>query len=153
MGNDVEGEGMGENGVSRLLPGKHVPCFGEKFIHPFCPGAGRRLVGGHDDGLEPEVLADNLKGNDGDGCRAVGTRDEKAFPDRIAVDLRDDEGYLRVVPEGRGIVYDISPRGDGLGSELRRPSAADREKTDLSLIHISEPTRLGMISYAVFCLK
>src|SRR5665648_1235139 len=26
-------------------------------------------------------------------------------------------------------------------------------KFDLSLIHISEPTRLGMISYAVFCLK
>src|SRR5450756_64529 len=24
---------------------------------------------------------------------------------------------------------------------------------NLSLIHISEPTRLGMISYAVFCLK
>ena len=24
---------------------------------------------------------------------------------------------------------------------------------DLSLIHISEPTRLGFISYAVFCLK
>src|SRR5450759_486543 len=27
------------------------------------------------------------------------------------------------------------------------------EGRDLSLIHISEPTRLGMISYAVFCLK
>src|SRR5450756_2263793 len=26
-------------------------------------------------------------------------------------------------------------------------------KEELSLIHISEPTRLGMISYAVFCLK
>src|SRR5450759_5837903 len=26
-------------------------------------------------------------------------------------------------------------------------------KLPLSLIHISEPTRLGMISYAVFCLK
>src|SRR5450756_1683348 len=26
-------------------------------------------------------------------------------------------------------------------------------KLSLSLIHISEPTRLGMISYAVFCLK
>src|SRR5450756_2910912 len=25
--------------------------------------------------------------------------------------------------------------------------------SELSLIHISEPTRLGMISYAVFCLK
>src|SRR5450756_638004 len=28
-----------------------------------------------------------------------------------------------------------------------------RTTYDLSLIHISEPTRLGMISYAVFCLK
>src|SRR5665648_1130792 len=33
--------------------------------------------------------------------------------------------------------------------------AATNDKTIiyLSLIHISEPTRLGMISYAVFCLK
>ena len=28
-----------------------------------------------------------------------------------------------------------------------------RAVVNLSLIHISEPTRLGMISYAVFCLK
>src|SRR5428012_22117 len=28
-----------------------------------------------------------------------------------------------------------------------------KSRRDLSLIHISEPTRLGMISYAVFCLK
>ena len=37
------------------------------------------------------------------------------------------------------------------------PSKADygrlRKAHHLSLIHISEPTRLGMISYAVFCLK
>src|SRR5450756_1864041 len=31
-------------------------------------------------------------------------------------------------------------------------SAPARTWHDLSLIHISEPTRLGMISYAVFCL-
>src|SRR5450756_1084093 len=30
---------------------------------------------------------------------------------------------------------------------------SDRAVLHLSLIHISEPTRLGMISYAVFCLK
>src|SRR5450759_3314204 len=45
---------------------------------------------------------------------------------------------------------------------VRRPSGGravlhDQEVTYsvvcLSLIHISEPTRLGMISYAVFCLK
>src|SRR5450756_1337545 len=31
--------------------------------------------------------------------------------------------------------------------------ANTRTAPGLSLIHISEPTRLGMISYAVFCLK
>src|SRR5450756_518238 len=30
---------------------------------------------------------------------------------------------------------------------------AEVRQKELSLIHISEPTRLGMISYAVFCLK
>src|SRR5428012_21405 len=41
-------------------------------------------------------------------------------------------------------------RVDHLRSEVRdQPD----QHGELSLIHISEPTRLGMISYAVFCLK
>ena len=32
-------------------------------------------------------------------------------------------------------------------------TGTDEHGLKLSLIHISEPTRLGMISYAVFCLK
>src|SRR5450756_2794236 len=36
---------------------------------------------------------------------------------------------------------------------INRQSACVETVYDLSLIHISEPTRLGMISYAVFCLK
>ena len=35
----------------------------------------------------------------------------------------------------------------------RELAAVERLESVLSLIHISEPTRLGMISYAVFCLK
>src|SRR5450756_2888025 len=49
----------------------------------------------------------------------------------------------------RGGVVDEEHAGrrlDGGGAELL-------DLLDLSLIHISEPTRLGMISYAVFCLK
>src|SRR5450759_2643271 len=33
------------------------------------------------------------------------------------------------------------------------PLSVRASRCTLSLIHISEPTRLGMISYAVFCLK
>src|SRR5450759_3282279 len=44
-----------------------------------------------------------------------------------------------------------------LGHRLRYPifvsSLTGGHPDVLSLIHISEPTRLGMISYAVFCLK
>src|SRR5450756_2522877 len=40
--------------------------------------------------------------------------------------------------------------GDGWAPRL---TLVEYEPHRLSLIHISEPTRLGMISYAVFCLK
>eukprot|EP00825_Cyclidium_porcatum_P033245 TRINITY_DN352_c0_g1_i1.p3 TRINITY_DN352_c0_g1~~TRINITY_DN352_c0_g1_i1.p3 ORF type:complete len:101 (-),score=2.41 TRINITY_DN352_c0_g1_i1:30-332(-) len=36
---------------------------------------------------------------------------------------------------------------------LHKPGNPMYSALILSLIHISEPTRLGMISYAVFCLK
>src|SRR5450756_1807894 len=41
------------------------------------------------------------------------------------------------------------------GEALRKMAAkvVPPSVEELSLIHISEPTRLGMISYAVFCLK
>src|SRR5450756_1723847 len=51
--------------------------------------------------------------------------------DELHVHLRVVSGHHHLGPLGQG---------DGPGHVL-------------SLIHISEPTRLGMISYAVFCLK
>src|SRR5450756_8557 len=47
---------------------------------------------------------------------------------------------------GRATSVTDAERVDALNRELR-------PRYNLSLIHISEPTRLGMISYAVFCLK
>src|SRR5665648_1180924 len=41
----------------------------------------------------------------------------------------------------------------GRPRERRRRPPGPGSALSLSLIHISEPTRLGMISYAVFCLK
>src|SRR5665648_1226805 len=49
-------------------------------------------------------------------------------------------------------MYHIKISSDNL--QCKRMKGADIGFVyDLSLIHISEPTRLGMISYAVFCLK
>src|SRR5450756_3050556 len=65
----------------------------------------------------------------------------------FVVHLLADRGELLVVTGLGTPTFDVNACGDhplnfyiwsGMG---------------LSLIHISEPTRLGMISYAVFCLK
>src|SRR5450756_78037 len=58
-----------------------------------------------------------------------------------------------------GSLYGIYDKGvpsdnliQGMGLVTTDTKAQDGQQ-HLSLIHISEPTRLGMISYAVFCLK
>ena len=60
--------------------------------------------------------------------------------------------YNNIVKRNVGFRYLYCVLGPG---DLCKPVAGLSERTDffLSLIHISEPTRLGMISYAVFCLK
>ena len=56
--------------------------------------------------------------------------------------LKDD---VTEIENMRIQIQEISSKYETIISEL--------SEDDLSLIHISEPTRLGMISYAVFCLK
>src|SRR5450756_2660177 len=57
-------------------------------------------------------------------------------------------------PEGQPVEDILDGRWAVEGQQKDRNEASDEEQElTLSLIHISEPTRLGMISYAVFCLK
>src|SRR5665648_1215573 len=53
-------------------------------------------------------------------------------------------------PEDLGTVVIGVPAGSDLDLDFRLEAVMEGV---LALIHISEPTRLGMISYAVFCLK
>src|SRR5450756_203668 len=85
-------------------------------------------------------------------ARALAARGE-----RVRVLVRDGAraGDLAATPGIEVCVGDLK-------DPAARTRAVDRVVTvyniaaiyrQLSLIHISEPTRLGMISYAVFCLK
>src|SRR5450756_2907336 len=105
---------------------------------------------------EPALVHVGLLGE----ARAVRERSHRlAFGDpavhRWAVP--DGGGPGRVTPRGRDALspVELQPhvgsRLEALVEEPRRLRGGHAEHA-LSLIHISEPTRLGMISYAVFCL-
>src|SRR5450759_5492258 len=79
-----------------------------------------------------------------------------AFVSRILV-----EGLQPLVQHWSGMLIILAIASMALGNitaiaqtNLKRMFAYSTiAHMGLSLIHISEPTRLGMISYAVFCLK
>src|SRR5450756_3068765 len=84
----------------------------------------------------------------GSGPIVIGQACEFDYSGCQALKVLREEGF-------RTIVVNSNP-----ATIMTDPGFADRtylEPLDvagvLSLIHISEPTRLGMISYAVFCLK
>src|SRR5450756_1883170 len=52
-----------------------------------------------------------------------------------------------------GTVAELEDGGIAAAVATAAAASGFRPAHALSLIHISEPTRLGMISYAVFCLK
>ncbi|WP_228762092.1 site-specific DNA-methyltransferase, partial [Campylobacter coli] len=82
------------------------------------------------------------------------------------MDWQKDEGIPKVHPTQKPVkllerlITIFTDAGDvvidpcaGSGSTLLAATNLNRKAYGLSLIHISEPTRLLSISYAVFCLK
>src|SRR5450759_1014432 len=98
-----------------------------------------------------------------DGVPAV-YHDECTVSGRAVRDLAYRELAGELGPEALTFdeLLDVAAGRVGLHLDLKETgyeaqivhAALDRCPVDkLSLIHISEPTRLGMISYAVYCLK
>src|SRR5450756_1204246 len=88
----------------------------------------------------------------------VHIKDLQGFPD---VTRRDDKRHAQAHVEGLEhlekvyLTHPLDEREDvlhrpGTHAYLRIHVVGDHTRQVLSLIHISEPTRLGMISYAVF---
>src|SRR5450759_2498688 len=76
---------------------------------------------------------------------------------RVAICARDGEQLRKAVAElSHGKKATTADFVIGLPTDVTDDAAVQNfvaTSHKLSLIHISEPTRLGMISYAVFCLK
>src|SRR5450759_3228973 len=87
---------------------------------------------------------------------------DRLIEDRVAKLATDEQARLEQAKlktllypfaDSSGNVRKLGKIVDEVISLLLVRAVLDEEVPVLSLIHISEPTRLGMISYAVFCLK
>src|SRR5450756_1983250 len=95
---------------------------------------------------ETELLLDILAGT-ADGAFAVDENHRIAFWNESAAKIL---GFSSTEATGR-LCYELV---GGLAEAVEGICSPQCPViTELSLIHISEPTRLGMMSYAVFCLK
>src|SRR5450756_2383675 len=98
-----------------------------------CDGPERVVLG-----VGPPAVPSRMSREVWGADRAAGARGARGAPDasgatRSAADCRRKSRRFTPAIVTGGLRHTVTPA--------------------LSLIHISEPTRLGMISYAVFCLK
>src|SRR5659263_229753 len=69
----------------------------------------------------------------------------------IWIGVTDDSTVVGVTHPDATILQVTNAIRDSIKPDITMHTLCEIRR--LSLIHISEPTRLGMISYAVFCLK
>ena len=113
------------------------------------------------DGVQPLLLGGLLGFKLGFLLRIGFDRDLRVKLGELRVELLLEGGLagvgFRIGLLPRGILDSLDLLVDGVEAALDAAYFVAWHIADLipllSLIHISEPTRLGMISYAVFCLK
>src|SRR5450756_3048466 len=90
-------------------------------------------------------------------CRSRSTGTSRAVPSSFPGRERSVHAAVRSIFPLRSLEVvrngEVVARAEANGGRQAEINEEPRGPDDLSLIHISEPTRLGMISYAVFCLK
>ncbi len=117
MGDDVEGDLLGE--LDRLigLADEDVAALLEQFVHARFAGARDRLVGGDDDALDRRGVVEGLQRDHHLRGRAVRVGDDillRVAGERVGIHFRDDQRHVRVHAEMGAVVDDRAAGRGGL---------------------------------------
>ncbi len=116
MGDDVEGDLLGELPGRRRIGDEDALGLVPQFIKAFLAGAGDGLVGGHHHALDLGHVMQGLEGHDELGCRAIRIGDDVAalvaghvFDQHMGVHFRNDQRHFSVVAPAGGIIDHHGP--------------------------------------------
>ena len=124
MGDDVEGDLLGEFDRRVAVADEDVAALLEQFVHARLPRARDRLVGCDDDPLDRRGIVQRLQRDDHLRGRAIGVGDDvlgAIAVDRLGVHLGHDQRHVGVHAVQRAIV----DHGAAGGGGARRMDAAD----------------------------
>jgi hypothetical protein len=142
--NDVESDLLGELHRGVAVADEDVARLLEQFVHALLAGARDRLVGRHDDPLDPGGIVERLQRDDHLRGRAVGIGDDilaRIARDRLRINLRHDQRNVRIHAVERAVVDDdaarrradrsVDPADVGAGGEQRHVPAREIEMLDI----------------------
>ncbi len=139
MGNDVEGDALGELLGLECLVDEEALGLVQQFVHAFLAGARRRLIGRHHDALDDDGVVDRLQRHHHLDGRAVRVGDDAAAlvaGDRLGVDLGHDQRHVGVHPPVRRVV-DHDRAGLGRArAVLGRHLGARRAQHDVDALEV-----------------
>jgi hypothetical protein len=129
---EVEGVGVGEDGVFVLAAFEVGAGALTQFFHGGSAGAGGGLVGSGDEAQDAVLFVDRPEGGDGDDGGAVGVGDDAfVLLDGFGVDFGDHQGHGGFHAEGGAVVDDDGAGLHGDGAELFGDGAAGGEEGDV----------------------
>ena len=143
MGNDVEGDLLGEFRLVRAAAGIDVARLLEQLVHARLAGAGDRLVGRDRDPPNPRHIVQRLERDDELDGRTVRVGDDVApfVPGHVAgqdvaVHLRHHQRHISVHAELAGVVDDEAAGRAGFRRIALRDLGAGRRKGDVDIREI-----------------
>ena len=134
MGNDIEGDLLGELLWPHRLVHEDTSGLVEQLVHGVLARAAGRLIGRHHHPADPGQIMQWLQGQHHLDRGAVRVGDDVALTKSrkcLGIDLRDHQRHVRIHAIVRGVVDDHSPRFGRPRRILGRHLGARRREQDL----------------------
>ena len=146
VGNDVEGDLLGEASLRDRVGHEHGPGLGEQLVHRLFSGARHRLIGRDHDPLDDRQVMQRLQRQHQLGGGAVGIGDDALgnLVQRLGVHFGHHQRHAAVHAPGAGVINHDAALGGDLGRPFLGDGAAGAHQDNVGALEVVMLQRLGL---------